>query len=112
MSFHSTLLIIFFTLCLQKASLAETINHSLKTDARAKIAAYHPNHIYEVKTHYLVSTDIIFGKDEMLSVEDCHLGDASSWDIQTHKNHLYIKAKKLDAGGNLHVTTNKYTYHF
>ncbi|MBV9575093.1 MAG: TrbG/VirB9 family P-type conjugative transfer protein, partial [Gammaproteobacteria bacterium] len=63
-------------------------------------------------THYLISTDVIFGKDEFLSAGDCHLGDASSWDIQTSRNHLFIKAKKLDAGGNLTVTTNKYTYHF
>ena len=54
---------------------AEAAIHSLKADARAKVAAYNPNQVYHLRTHYLVSTDIIFGQDEW--VGDYHLGDAS-----------------------------------
>jgi type IV secretion system protein VirB9 len=89
---------------------AEASVRSLVTDARAKIVGFNPNQIYSLNTHYLVSTDIILGEDE--SISDVNLGDASSWDIQTSHNHLYVKAKKLDAAGNLTVTTNKYAYHF
>jgi type IV secretion system protein VirB9 len=92
--------------------MAEGVVHSLETDTRAKMVAFNPNQIYSVKAHYLVSTDIIFGEDEMVNGDDIHLGDASAWDVQANRNHLYLKAKKLDAGGNLSVTTNKYAYHF
>jgi len=91
---------------------AEIVAHSLETDPRAKITSFNPNQIYKINTHYLVSTDIIFGEDEIVNTDGVHLGDASAWDIQTNKNHLYVKAKKLDAAGNLSVLTNKYSYHF
>ena len=91
---------------------AEGTVHHLETDPRAKMVSFNPNQIYVIQTHYLVSTDIIFGNDEVINAEDIHLGDASAWDIQASKNHLYIKAKKMDAAGNLSVTTNKYSYHF
>ena len=74
---------------------AEALIHSFKTDPRAKVVTYHPNQIYDLKTHYLISTDIIFGKDEWVKPGDYHLGDASSWDIEANRNHLYVKAKKL-----------------
>jgi type IV secretion system protein VirB9 len=93
-------------------AFGEAVVNSLKTDVRAKMVAYNPNQVYSIKAHYLVSTDIIFGKDEIVNPDDVHLGDATAWDVQASRNHLYIKAKKLDAGGNLNVTTNKYTYHF
>lgn len=89
---------------------AEAVIRSFTTDERAKVVGFNPNQIYLVKAHYLISTDIILGEDE--TVSDINLGDASSWDIQAGHNHLYVKAKKLDAAGNLTVTTNKYAYHF
>lgn len=91
---------------------AEGTVHSYETDTRAKMVSFNPNQIYPIRAHYLVSTDIIFGRDEIINADDIHLGDSSSWDIQASRNHLYIKAKKLDASGNLSVTTNKYAYHF
>lgn len=94
------------------AVYAEGIIKPLATDARAKVVAFNPNQIYSVNASYLVSTDIILGSDEVINADDIHLGDASSWDVQANRNHLYIKAKKLDASGNLNVTTNKYAYHF
>lgn len=104
-------IIIAGSVCVQ-AVFAEAIINSFRADSRAKVVAYSPNQVYHLKTHYLVSTDIIFGKDEVVGSGDYHLGDASSWDIQASRNHLFVKAKKLDAGGNLNVTTNKYSYHF
>lgn len=95
-----------------QSSWAEAKLYHFKTDHRAKVLPFSPNQIYTLHTQYLVSTDIIFGEDEMINAEDIHLGDASSWDVQAYRNHLYVKAKKLDAGGNLSVTTNKYAYHF
>ena len=89
---------------------AEALIRPLATDERAKLVAFNPNQIYTVNTHYLVSTDIILGSDE--TINDVNLGDAASWDIQASRNHLYVKAKKIDAAGNLTVTTNKYAYHF
>ncbi len=95
-----------------KMAEAEGVVQSLTTDPRAKVVSFNPNQVYPLKASYLVSTDIIFGSDENVNADDIHLGDASSWDVQTNRNHLYIKAKKLDAAGNLNVTTNKYAYHF
>ena len=95
-----------------QSALAEALIQLLQTDQRAKISGFNPNQIYAVKTHYLISTDIILGEDELIDPTDVHLGDASAWDVETHRNHLYVKAKKLDAGGNLSITTDKYTYHF
>lgn len=106
------LLLLGVSFLLPQFVLAEALVHSMTTDARAKVVAYNPNQIYNLKTHYLVSTDIIFGKDEIINEGDYHLGDASSWDIEASRNHLYLKAKKLEAAGNLNVSTNKYTYHF
>lgn len=94
------------------AVFAEGTLHSFETDSRAKMVSFNPNQIYPIKAHYLVSTDIILGKDEVINADDIHLGDASAWDVQASRNHLYIKAKKMDAAGNLSVTTNKYAYHF
>lgn len=93
-------------------ALAEGTVQSLKTDSRAKVVAFDPNQIYAVKTHYLISTDIILGEEETINLSDVHLGDASAWDIAISRNHLYLKAKKLDAGGNLSVVSNRYAYHF
>jgi type IV secretion system protein VirB9 len=95
-----------------KSILAEGTSHSLKTDPRAKIVAFDPNQIYAVKAHYLFSTDIIFSEEETVNASDVHLGDASAWDVAVSRNHLYLKAKKLDAGGNLSVISSRYTYHF
>lgn len=89
---------------------AEATLSESKTDARVKVVSFQPNQIYRLKTHYLISTDIIFSHLE--TVQDYHLGDASAWDIETSGNHLYVKSKKVDATGNLNVTTNKFTYHF
>jgi len=91
---------------------ADQLIKTLNTDQRAKVARYSPTAIYSIKTNYFISTDIIFSEDEILNPDDYHLGDASSWDVQVARNHLYIKAKKMDAGGNLNVTTDKRTYHF
>lgn len=91
---------------------AEGTVQSLKTDLRAKVVAFDPNQIYAVKAHYLISTDIILGEEETINPSDVHLGDASAWDIAISHNHLYLKAKKLDAGGNLSVVSNRYAYHF
>lgn len=99
-------------LIMSHMTFAEGVVHSFVTDTRAKMVAFNPNQIYPIHAHYLVSTDIIFGKDEVINGDDIHLGDASAWDVQANRNHLYLKAKKLDAGGNLSVTTNKYAYHF
>ena len=104
-------IILFVVLFLmQQTSYAEVLAKSLTTDARAKIVAFNPNQIYAIKTHYLVSTDIILGNDEIIT--DANLGDASAWDVQIKNNHLYLKAKKIEASGNLSVITNKYDYHF
>jgi type IV secretion system protein VirB9 len=105
-------LIILALLLISQATFAEGILIPLKTDERAKMVSFNPNQIYVIKTHYLVSTDIILGEDEMINGDDIHLGDSSSWDVQVNRNHLYIKAQKMDAGGNLSITTNKYAYHF
>lgn len=91
---------------------AEGTLHPLSTDARGKVVAFNPNQIYAIRANYFISTDLIFGTDEYVRNDDVHLGDASSWDISANRNHLYLKAKKVDAGGNLTVSTNKYTYHF
>ena len=71
--------------------------HSFETDSRAKMVSFDPNQVYLIKTNYLVSTDIIFGNDEIINADDIHLGDASAWDVQANRNHLYLKAKKIDA---------------
>lgn len=102
----------FAFLFLTSSVMAEAVMHPLNTDSRAKMVSFNPNQIYMIKAHYLMSTDVIFGEDETVNGDDVHLGDADSWDVQAYNNHLYIKAKKLDAGGNLSVTTNKYSYHF
>jgi type IV secretion system protein VirB9 len=99
-------------LLLMQEALAEGTVQSLQTDVRAKVVAFDPNQIYAIKAHYLVSTDIILGEDETVNVSDVHLGDASAWDIAISRNHLYLKAKKFDAGGNLSVVSNRYAYHF
>ncbi len=91
---------------------AEGTVQSLETDPRAKVVAFDPNQIYVLNTHYLISTDIILGEDETVNLNDVHLGDASAWDIAISRNHLYLKAKKLDASGNLSVISNRYAYHF
>lgn len=96
--------------CISNNANAEALVRSLTTDERAKLVAFNPNQIYTINTHYLISTDIILGEDE--TINDVNLGDAASWDIQSSRNHLYVKAKKIDAAGNLTVTTNKYAYHF
>ena len=103
-------MIIFVLLALVQKSYAQALVHSLPTDKRAKAVMYRPNDIYLVNTNYLVSTDIVFSKNE--TVKNYHLGDAYSWDVETSDNHLYLKAKKIDASGNLNVTTNKFDYHF
>lgn len=108
----SYLLSIALLLTIQNAIFAQATSTPLVTDARAKMVSFNPNEIYVLNTHYLVSTDIIFGEDEIINAEDVHLGDSSAWDVQVSRNHLYIKAKRLDAGGNLSVTSNKYSYHF
>lgn len=104
----SLLLAFLFNTC----ALAEGSMQSYQTDTRAKMVSFNPNEIYQIKTHYLVSTDIILGDDEVINGDDVHLGDASAWDVQASRNHIFIKAKKMDAAGNLNVTTNKYSYHF
>jgi len=104
--------ILFIGILFNTVAYAEATIQPLKTDARAKLVGFNPNQIYSLKTHYLVSTDVILGGDEIINVNDIHLGDAASWDVQANNNHLYIKAKKVDAAGNLSVTTNKYSYHF
>jgi type IV secretion system protein VirB9 len=111
--FKAILFITFLTFSLVcSAVFAEGRVHSFETDTRAKMVSFNPNQIYPIKAHYLVSTDIILGNDEIINADDIHLGDASSWDVQASRNHIYIKAKKVDAAGNLSVTTNKYAYHF
>lgn len=109
---QSSLLVVLWSCLFSSGVRAEAILHPLDTDHRAKMVSYNPNQIYSIKAHYLMSTDVIFGDDEVINGDDVHLGDADSWDVQAYKNHLYIKAKKLDAGGNLSVTTSKYSYHF
>jgi type IV secretion system protein VirB9 len=99
---------LFFTL--HSTLFAQALIRSLATDSRAKIVGFNPNQIYSLNTHYLISTDIILGEGE--SVTEMNLGDASSWDVTNSQNHVYVKAKKMNAGGNLSVTTNKYSYHF
>ncbi len=105
-------IIVLAALFITNQVMAEGTLVPLGTDERAKIVSFNPNEIYSLKAHYLVSTDIILGTDEVVNTDDIHLGDASSWDVQASHNHLYIKAKKIDAGGNLSFTTNKYSYHF
>lgn len=102
----------FIVLWVNQVALAEGIMQPLKTDPRAKIVTFDANQIYSLKTHYLISTDIMVGPDEIINANDVHLGDASSWDVQANGHHLYIKAKKINASGNLNFTTNLYTYHF
>ncbi|MCE3237825.1 MAG: virB9 [Gammaproteobacteria bacterium] len=92
--------------------LTEGTIQALQTDTRAKVVAFDPNQIYAIKAHYLVSTDIILGEDEIVNAGDVHLGDASAWDIAISRNHLYLKAKKFDASGNLSIVSNRYAYHF
>jgi len=93
-------------------SFAEGNIQALPTDERAKVTEFYPDQIYPIKTNYLISTDIIFAKNEIVDNSDVHLGDAAAWDVEIARNHLYLKAKKIDAGGNLSVTTNKRDYHF
>ena len=67
------LLLLCLGIAVSKGALAEALVHTLQTDARAKVVAYNPNQIYNLKTHYLVSTDIIFGKDEFINENDYHI---------------------------------------
>lgn len=100
-------------LCLvQQPVFAQAVSTPLMADARGKVVSYNPNEVYLINTHYLVSTDIILGEDEIINAEDLHFGDVKPWDVQVSRNHLYIKATRLIAGGNLNFTTNKYSYHF
>jgi type IV secretion system protein VirB9 len=108
----SLIVFIIFVIFIIRSAYAEAISESLPTDARAKVVGFNPYQIYVIKTHYLVSTDIIFGEDEVIDNGDVHLGDAASWDVDANRNHLYIKAKKMGASGNMSVITNKYSYHF
>lgn len=110
--YQSLLVVVSGLFLISSGVHAEAVLQPLKTDHRAKMVSYNPNQIYSIKAHYLMSTDVIMGDDEIINGDDVHLGDADSWDVQAYKNHLYIKAKKLDAAGNLSVTTNKYAYHF
>jgi len=103
--------ILFFAF-FSAAAMSEGSMHSFKTDRRAKLVKFDPHEIYKLNTHYLVSTDIILEDDELINTDGIHLGDIASWDISYFKNHLYVKAKTINAGGNLSVTTNKRSYHF
>lgn len=91
---------------------AEGLVQPMHTDVRAKVARYVPNQIYALKTHYLVSTDIILGEGDIIMPNTVHLGDAASWDIAVNANHLYLKAKRIGAAGNLSFSTPEHNYHF
>lgn len=103
-------LILIPLLLLSTYAFSEAKINALSTDKRAKVVWFQPNQIYPIDTSYLISTDVIFSSQE--EVQYFYGGDTSAWEINYNGNHLYIKAKKLDASGNLNVHTNKFDYHF
>lgn len=82
-------------------------------DVRIKRVVYQENNIIPIRGMTFTTTQILFGKDEV--VLDVEGGDTAAW-IVTHHAHLpnmaFIKPTVPGTNSNMTIITNKHNYYF
>ena len=96
-----------------QSALAVEKPRSLATDHRIKVVSYVPNQVVPVRATTFTTTQIVFGKAEV--IEDIQNGDLDAWTVSVQKqlpNMMFIKPTIVGSKTNLTVITNKHTYYF
>ena len=104
-----SIIFLFFT----QISLAIENPRSRSTDKRIKVVAFHHEDVVPVYASTFITTQITFGKNEV--IENIQNGDLDAWTVNVQKglsNMLFIKPTILDSDTNMTVITNKHTYFF
>ena len=99
-------------LTLQNASAVE-LARPLATDSRIKVVAFQQDNVVAVHATTFTTTQIVFGKDEV--IENIQNGDLDAWTVSVQKglpNMLFLKPTMLGSNTNMTVVTNQHTYYF
>lgn len=88
-------------------------SRALPTDSRIRVVSYQPDNVVLVRANTFTTTQIVFGKDEV--IENIQNGDLAAWTVSVQKglaNMLFLKPTLLDSNTNMTVITNQHTYYF
>jgi len=82
-------------------------------DSRIAVVNYNPNQVVPIEATTFVSTQIVFGKNEV--IENVQNGDLSAWTASINKAlpyMLFLKPTVNQSHTNMTIVTNKHTYYF
>ena len=109
----SLVTLIFTLLVSAQATLAVEHARSLATDSRIKVVAFQEDNVVPVQATTFTTTQISFGKDEV--IENIQNGDLGAWTVSIQKglaNMMFLKPTILGSNTNMTVVTNRHTYYF
>ena len=95
------------------SSFAVEQPRSLATDSRVTVVAYQKNNVVFVKASTFITTQIVFGHNEV--IENIQNGDLDAWTVSVQKGvpyMLFLKPTIVDSKTNMTIVTNRHTYYF
>ena len=96
-----------------QTAFAEQPTRALATDKRIKVVAFEKNNVVPVKASTFTTTQIVFGRGEV--IENIQNGDLDAWTVSVQKglsNMLFLKPTIVGSTTNMTVVTNRHTYYF
>jgi type IV secretion system protein VirB9 len=85
----------------------------LNTDNRIAVVAFNKNQVVPVYGSAFITTQIVFGDDEI--IQNIQNGDLGAWSVSLSKslsNMLFLKPTVDNSNTNLTVVTNHHSYYF
>ncbi len=86
---------------------------SLASDGRIKVVPFETDNVVPVVATTFTSTQIVFGRGEM--IENIQNGDLDAWAVNVQKglpNMMFLKPTIVGSNTNMTVVTNRHTYYF
>lgn len=110
---NPAMIIGFVLLTLNVSAMAVNTPSILSLDNRIRQVAYDPNDVVPIIGKTFVTSEVVFGDDEV--IQSVQSGDMIAWTVSIPKatpNVLFLKPTKTNSNTNMTVMTNKHTYFF
>ena len=98
---------------ISQSAMAVEHTRALATDSRIKVVAFDRDNVVPVHASTFTTTQIVFGKGEV--IENIQNGDLDAWTVSVQKglpNMLFLKPTILGSNTNMTIVTNLHTYYF
>lgn len=113
MTINKILISAIFGCSIITQAVAVDLPQPQSTDRRINVVNYMPDNVVPIHGQTFVTTQIQFGKDEI--IENVQNGDTAAWEASINQNlpyMMFIKPTAFDSNTNMTVVTNKHTYYF